>query len=110
MQNWTFEFDERLILVATVNLSYSTCLLPTSYHVRCSPHDLVHWHGKCKNYGTPPMMPHGMKKTFQSMRYLQTTKHKTQGKYQSIEPKPLTLIIKGAHFQKIHLFFKCCEC
>jgi hypothetical protein len=43
----------------------------------------VHQHGKCKNYGTAPMMPQGMKKALQSMRYLQTTKHKTQGKYQS---------------------------
>jgi hypothetical protein len=30
------------------------------------------------------MMPQGMKKTLQSMRCLQTTKHKTQGKYQSV--------------------------
>jgi hypothetical protein len=30
------------------------------------------------------MMPQGMKKTLQSMKYLQTTKHKTQGKYQSV--------------------------
>jgi hypothetical protein len=83
MQDWTSESDGRLALVATINLSYSRCLLPTIYHVRCSPHDLVHQHGKCKNYGTAPMMPQGMKKALQSMRYLQTTKQKTQGKYQS---------------------------
>ncbi len=91
-------------------MSYSRCLLPTTYHVRCSPHDLVHQHGKCKNYGTAPMMPQGMKKALQSMRYLQTTKHKTQGKYQVLEPTPLAPLIKGTHFQKIHVSSKCCEC
>jgi hypothetical protein len=57
IQDWTFEFDERLALVATNNLSYSRRLLQTTYHVRCSPHDLVHQHGKCKTYDTTPMMP-----------------------------------------------------
>jgi hypothetical protein len=110
MQDWTSESDRRLALVATINLSYSRCLLHTTYHVSCSPHDLVHQHGKRKNYGTAPMMPQGMKKALQSMRYLQTTKHKTQGKYQVLELTPLAPLIKGTHFQKIHLSSKCCEC
>jgi hypothetical protein len=70
----------------------------------------VHQHGKCKNYGTAPMMPQGMKKALQSMRYLQTTKHKTQGKYQSARAHTSCSINQGTHFQKIHLSSKCCEC
>ncbi len=110
IQDQTSKFDERLALVATINLSYSKCLLPTTYHVKCSPHELVHQHGKCKNYGTTPMMLQGMKKPVQNMRYLQTTKHKTQGKYQNAGGHASCSIFKSAHFQKIHLFSKCCEC
>ncbi len=82
MQDQTSKYDGRLALVATINFSYSKCMLHTTYHATCSPHNLLHQHDKCKNYGTTPIMPHGMKKAFQSMKYLQTTKHKTQGKYQ----------------------------
>jgi hypothetical protein len=106
MQDWTLESDERLVLVATIILSYSKCLLPTTYHVRCSPHDLVHQHGKCKSYGTPPMIPHGMKKTFQSMRYLQTTKRKTHGKYQSIGAQTFYFNNQGHTLPKNRFIFQ----
>ncbi len=108
IQDWTFEFDRRLALVVTINLSHSKCLMRTTYHVRCSPHDLVHQHGKCKNYGTTPMMLQGMKKTLQSMKYLQNTKPRVNIKV--LEPTTFILLIKGAQFQKIHLSSKCCEC
>ncbi len=76
IQDYTSKFDEILVLVATINLSYSKCLLPTTYHVKCSPHDLVHQHGKCKNYGTTPMMPQGMKKN--PSKHEISTNNKTQ--------------------------------
>ncbi len=106
IQDWTFEFDRRQALVATINLSYSRSLLWTTYHVRCSPHDLVHQHGKCKNYGTTPMMPHSMKKTLQNMRYLQTTKHKTQGKYKSVGAHTSCSINQGCTVLKNPFIFQ----
>jgi hypothetical protein len=66
----------------------------------------VHQHGKCKNYGTTPMMLQGMKKTFQSMKSLQTTKHKTQGKYQSARAHNSCIINQGCTLPKNPFIFQ----
>jgi len=52
------------------------------------------------------MMPQGMKKALQSMRYLQTTKHKTQGKYQSAGAHTFCSINQGHALPKNPFIFQ----
>jgi hypothetical protein len=52
------------------------------------------------------MMLQGMKKTLESMRYLQTTKHKTQDKYQSARAHTSCSINQGRTLLKNPFIFQ----